>query len=83
MGNAWNAREKVSKIFSEKYRSGADIAEEVRDFSFVIEDFECLFYGPQEEIEELPDTNANDGFIIQSEGRLDEVLDRITIIRAA
>ena len=81
--HGWKGGEKVSKVLSDKHRSGADIAEEIRDFSFVIEEFECLFYGLQEEIEQLPDTCVNGDFIIQSEGRLDEVLDRITIICGA
>jgi len=72
--------EKVSKILYDAFRNNDDISGKVRDYSFVIEDFEWPFYGLQEEAEQLRETCINGNFIFQSEERLNEVLDRLTII---
>lgn len=72
--------EKVSKILYNEFRNGYDISKKTREFSFVIEDVEWPFYGLQEEIEELPEVCINGDFIVQSEERLNDVLERITIL---
>lgn len=72
--------EKVSKILYEEFLHGNDISERIRDFSFMIEDLEWPFYGLQEEVDQLPEICVNGDFIINSEERLNAVLDRITII---
>lgn len=71
---------KVSKILYDEFRNGHDISKKIRDFSFVIEDYECPFYGLQEEIKELPETCINGDFMVQSDERLNEVLERITVM---
>lgn len=72
--------EKVSKILYDEFRNGNDISENIRDFAFVIEDLEWPFYGLQAEIEQLSEICVGGDFIVQSEGRLNEDLERITII---
>jgi hypothetical protein len=72
--------EQVSKILHDEFRNGHDISKRIRDFSFVIEDFECPFYGLQEEIEQLLEVCVNGDFIVQSDERLSEVLGRITVM---
>jgi hypothetical protein len=72
--------EKVSKVLYDEFRNGHDISKMIRDFSFVIEEFECLFYGLQEEIEQLPEACVNGNFIVESDERLNEVLERITVM---
>jgi hypothetical protein len=74
------ACEKVSKILYEEFINGHDISKKIRDFSFFIEDLEWPFYGLQAEIEQLPEACVNGDFIVQSEERLNKVLERITII---
>ncbi|QBE63632.1 hypothetical protein [Pseudoduganella lutea] len=61
-------------------KDGHDVSTRIREFSFVIEDLEWPFYGLQEEIEQLPEVCINGDFIVQSEDRLNDVLDRITIL---
>lgn len=78
--HGWQGGEKVSKILNDEFSSGQDIAERVRDFSFIMEDYECPFYGLEEEIEQLPEACVNGDFIIESDERLDEVLARITVM---
>ena len=72
--------EQVSKILSNKLRSGHDISRDIRDFSFVIEDLEWPFYGLQEEVAQLPETCVNGDFHIHTDARLNEVLGRITVV---
>lgn len=72
--------EKVSKVLYDEFRIGHNISERVRDFSFVIEDFEWPLYGLQEETEQLPEGCVNGNFIFQSEERLNDALGRLTII---
>lgn len=74
------AGEEVSKILRDEFRKGHDISKKVRDFSFIIDDFECPFYGLQDEIEQLPEICSNGDFIIQSDERFVEVLGRITVM---
>lgn len=78
--HGWQAGEKVSKILYAEYRNGHDLSKKTREFAFVIEDVEWPFYGLQEEIEELPEVCINGDFIVQSEERLNDVLERITIL---
>jgi len=72
--------EKVSKVLFDAFRNGHDISKNIRDFSFVIEDFEWPFYGLQEEIGQLPEICVNGDFLVQSEERLGEVLRRVTVM---
>lgn len=74
------AGEKVSKTLNDEFRNGSEISSKIRDFSFVIEEYECPFYGLQEEVEELPEICAGGDFIIKSDERLSEVLGRITVM---
>lgn len=71
---------KVSKLLHDEFKKGHDISGRIRDFSFIIEDVEWPFYGLQEEIEQIPETCVNGDFIIQCEVRLNDVLDRITVM---
>jgi hypothetical protein len=72
--------EKVSKTLFNEFKDGHDLSQKIRDFSFVIEDYECPFYGVQEEIGQLPELCTGGNFIVQSDQRLDEVLGRITVM---
>jgi hypothetical protein len=72
--------EKVSKLLYDEFKKGHDISRRMRDFSFVIEEYECPFYGLQEEIEQLPEACVNGDFIVQNDERLSEVLGRITVM---
>ena len=78
--HGWQAGEKVSKVLNEAFRNGRDTSEKIRDFSFIIEDYECPFYGLQEEVEQLPEICLNGDFIVQSDERLNIVLKRITVM---
>jgi hypothetical protein len=78
--HGWQPCEKVSKSLNDEFRHGHDIAEKIRDFSFIIEDFEWPFYGLQEETEQLPEICAIGDFIFQSEERLNAALGRLTVI---
>ena len=78
--HGWQAGEKVSKSLNEEFSKGHDISEKIKDFSFIIEDYECPFYGLQEEVEQLPEVCLNGDFIVQSDERLGEVLERITVM---
>ena len=72
--------EKASKNLYNELKNGHDISRRLREFAFVIEDFEWQFYGLKEEIEQLPEVRVNGNFIVQSEERLNDVLERITIL---
>ena len=65
---------------NEEFSKGHDISKKIKDFSFIIEDYECPFYGLQEEVEQLPEVCVNGDFIVQSDERLGEVLERITVM---
>lgn len=72
--------EKVSKYLDNELKNGHDISKRLREFAFVIEHFEWPFYGLQEEVEQIPEVCINGNFIVQSEERLNDVLERITIL---
>lgn len=78
--HGWQAGEKVSKILYDAFRNGHDISKKISDFSFVIEDLEWPFYGLQEEVEQLPEICVRGDFIVESDERLSEVLERITVM---
>ena len=78
--HGWQAGEQVSKILRDEFINGHDISEKIRDFAFVIEEYECPFYGLQEEVEQLPEICVRGDFIVQSDERLSEVLERITVM---
>ena len=78
--HGWQAGEKVSKILHAEFKNGDDISKKIRDFLFVIEEYECPFYGLQQEIEQLPEICVNGDFIVESDERLGEVLGRITVM---
>lgn len=71
---------KVSKLLSEELKKGNDISTRIRDFSFLIDDIEWPFFGLEEEVQELPERYVNDDFLVETEERLGEVLDRITVV---
>lgn len=73
-------KRKASKRLHIEFRSGHDISREIRDFSFIIAEYKCPFYGLQEEIEQIPESCVNGDFIIQNDERLVEVLGRITVM---
>lgn len=75
--------EKVSNVLYDEFKSGLDISKRMRDFSFIIEDCEWPFYGLEEEVEQLPENCLNGNFIVQSEERLNYVLQRITVMCVA
>lgn len=75
--------EQVSKFLYDEFKNGHDISEKIKDFSFVIDDYECPFYGIQEEMEQLPEICMGGDFIVQSDERLSEVLGRITVMCVA
>ena len=72
--------EKVSKCLLREFEKGEDISKEIRDFSFVLEDYECPFFGLQEEVGQLPETCKGGDFLISNDDRLAEVLGRITVM---
>lgn len=72
--------EKVSKYLLEEFKKGSDISTKTKDSSFVFEDYECPFYGLQEESEQLPETCEGGDFFVQNDERLGEVLERITVM---
>lgn len=74
------AGETVSKILHAEFINGNDLSKKIRDFSFIMEDYECMFYGLQMEVEQLPETCVGGDFTFQSEPQLNEVLGRITVM---
>lgn len=72
--------EKVSKRLLEKFQQGHDISDEVRDFAFVIEDYECPFFGLEEEIQEIPEVHDQGAFQVETDERLSELLGRVTVM---
>lgn len=57
--HGWQAGEQVSKTLFNQFQNGSDISTRIRDFSFVIEEYECPFYGLYEEVEQLSETGRN------------------------
>ncbi|WP_169788000.1 hypothetical protein [Caldimonas brevitalea] len=68
---------------SERLSQGLDFTENIRDFSFVCDDYECPFYGLREEIDQIPDDHSEGVFEVRSDERLHELLSRITVVCVA
>ncbi len=78
--HGYQGGEQVSKFLYEECKAGHDISKRTKDFSFIIEDYECPFYGLQDEIAQLAEVCTNGNFVIGSDERLSQVLGRITVM---
>jgi hypothetical protein len=72
--------ERVSTALLESFQRGVDIADDIRDFAFVMEDYECSFFDLANEANDIRETFDQGVFSVGTEERLNVLLCRMRMM---